>query len=60
MLDKPNILVTHDRVEATTLATANAVLRDREFQQIGSSQEINDHPNYQFTAGLLSTPKTIF
>ncbi len=46
------VYVTHDQIEAMTLATKIAVLRDGELQQVGSPHEIYNMPSNLFVADL--------
>ena len=46
------IYVTHDQVEAMTLADRICVLRDGLVMQVGSPTELYDAPNSIFVAGL--------
>jgi multiple sugar transport system ATP-binding protein len=50
------IYVTHDQVEAMTLATRMAVMRGGEIQQIGTPAEVYAHPNNLFVATFLGSP----
>ena len=44
------IYVTHDQVEAMTMATRIAVIRQGIIQQVDSPQRLYDHPNNVFVA----------
>jgi len=50
------IYVTHDQVEAMSLATRIAVMNEGIIQQIGSPQEIYDKPNSIFVADFVGSP----
>jgi len=50
------IYVTHDQVEAMTLATRMAVMRNGVIQQIGTPAEVYAHPNTLFVATFLGSP----
>ena len=50
------IYVTHDQVEAMTLADRVVVLKDGKVQQIGSPQAIYAHPANSMVAGFLGNP----
>ncbi len=50
------IYVTHDQVEAMTLADRIVVLKDGKVQQIGSPQEVYAHPVNSMVAGFLGNP----
>lgn len=54
------IYVTHDQVEAMTLADKIVVLRDGRTEQIGSPLEIYHHPANRFVAGFIGSPKMNF
>ena len=51
------ILVTHDQVEAMTLADRIVVMNDRVIQQVGTPMEIYERPANLFVAGFVGTPK---
>ena len=50
------IYVTHDQVEAMSLATRIAVMNEGIIQQIGTPQEIYDKPNSIFVADFIGSP----
>ena len=50
------IYVTHDQVEAMSLATRIAVMNEGIIQQIGAPQEIYDKPNSVFVADFIGSP----
>jgi multiple sugar transport system ATP-binding protein len=50
------VYVTHDQIEAMTLATKIAVLKDGELQQVGSPHEIYNSPNNLFVADFMGSP----
>ncbi len=54
------IYVTHDQVEAMTLATKIVVLRDGRIEQIGRPLELYDDPDNLFVAGFIGSPKMNF
>jgi multiple sugar transport system ATP-binding protein len=54
------IYVTHDQVEAMTMATKIVVMNDGVIQQIGSPREIYHHPANLFTAGFMGSPQMNF
>ena len=56
-LGATTIYVTHDQVEAMTLADRVVVLRDGVIEQVGSPLELYDHPANQFVAQFIGTPK---
>jgi multiple sugar transport system ATP-binding protein len=59
-LDATMIYVTHDQVEAMTLADKIVVLRAGEVMQVGSPLELYQNPANQFVAGFLGSPKMNF
>jgi multiple sugar transport system ATP-binding protein len=54
------IYVTHDQVEAMTLADRIAVLRDGRLEQVGTPAELYENPNSTFVAGFIGSPKMNF
>lgn len=54
------IYVTHDQVEAMTLADKIVVLRDGIVEQVGTPLQLYDDPDNQFVAGFLGSPKMNF
>jgi multiple sugar transport system ATP-binding protein len=54
------IYVTHDQVEAMTLATRVAVLNSGVLQQAGAPLELYNHPTNRFVAGFLGSPSMNF
>lgn len=54
------VYVTHDQVEAMTLADKIVVLNDGFVQQIGSPMELYHHPVNKFVAGFIGSPKMNF
>ncbi|MEK1927633.1 MAG: ABC transporter ATP-binding protein [Rhizobium giardinii] len=54
------IYVTHDQVEAMTLADRICVLRDGLVEQIGTPLELYENPNSLFVAGFIGSPKMNF
>ena len=54
------IYVTHDQVEAMTLADKIVVLKDGRVEQIGSPTELYDQPQNLFVAGFIGSPKMNF
>jgi ABC-type sugar transport system ATPase subunit len=55
-----SMYVTHDQVEAMTLADKIVVLKDGTIQQVGSPMEIYDAPANRFVAGFFGTPTMNF
>ncbi|KTR07866.1 ABC transporter ATP-binding protein [Aureimonas ureilytica] len=54
------IYVTHDQVEAMTLADRIVVLRNGEVEQVGSPTELYDNPANLFVAGFIGNPRMSF
>lgn len=54
------IYVTHDQVEAMTMATKIVVLRDGQIMQVGSPLELYNNPMNIFVAGFIGSPKMNF
>ena len=54
------IYVTHDQIEAMTLADKIVVLRDGMIEQIGAPMELYNHPRNRFVAGFMGSPKMNF
>ena len=50
------VYVTHDQIEAMTLATKIAVLKDGELQQVGTPYEIYNSPANLFVADFMGSP----
>lgn len=59
-LDATMIYVTHDQVEAMTMADKIVVLRAGHVEQIGSPLELYHHPDNLFVAGFIGSPKMNF
>lgn len=59
-LETTMIYVTHDQVEAMTLADKIVVLRDGRIEQIGSPIELYRHPENAFVAQFIGSPKMNF
>ena len=56
-LGATTIYVTHDQVEAMTLADRVVVLRDGLIEQVGTPLELYDRPANQFVAQFIGTPQ---
>jgi ABC-type sugar transport system ATPase subunit len=54
------ILVTHDQVEAMTMADRIAVLKDGGLQQVGTPDDLYYRPATTFVAGFIGTPPMSF
>lgn len=59
-LGATTIYVTHDQVEAMTLADKIVVLKDGEVMQVGSPMDLFNYPANEFVAGFLGSPKMNF
>ena len=59
-IDTTFIYVTHDQVEAMTLGDRIVIMKDGFIQQIGTPQEVFDHPANLFVAGFIGTPQMNF
>jgi ABC-type sugar transport system ATPase subunit len=51
------IYVTHDQVEAMTMADKIVVLNAGRIEQVGTPMELYDHPASTFVAGFIGSPK---
>jgi multiple sugar transport system ATP-binding protein len=56
-LGATTIYVTHDQVEAMTLADRVVVLRDGRIEQVGTPLQLYDRPANQFVAQFIGTPQ---
>jgi ABC-type sugar transport system ATPase subunit len=56
-LGKPTVIVTHDQLEALTLADRIAVMRDGIIEQAASPHEVFARPETLFVAGFIGTPQ---
>ena len=54
------IYVTHDQVEAMTLGDRIVIMKDGYIQQIGTPQDVFNHPTNLFVAGFIGTPQMNF
>ncbi len=54
------IYVTHDQVEAMTLADKIVVLRDGYIEQVGTPMELYENPDNKFVAGFIGSPAMNF
>ena len=59
-LGKTMIYVTHDQIEAMTLATRIAVMKDGEIQQLDVPRVIYDEPANMFVASFIGSPEINF
>ncbi|MBR3402713.1 MAG: sn-glycerol-3-phosphate ABC transporter ATP-binding protein UgpC [Parasporobacterium sp.] len=51
------IYVTHDQTEAMTLGDRIVIMKDGVIQQIGTPQQVFDHPSNLFVASFIGTPQ---
>jgi len=56
-LKTTTVYVTHDQVEAMTMADRMVVLQEGKIRQIGKPAEVYNEPNDIFVASFLGTPK---
>ncbi|WP_369601062.1 ABC transporter ATP-binding protein [Hahella sp. SMD15-11] len=54
------VYVTHDQIEAMTLADRIAVMKDGQVQQFGTPQQVYDEPENLFVAGFMGSPSMNF
>jgi multiple sugar transport system ATP-binding protein len=54
------VYVTHDQIEAMTLADRIAVMKNGQIQQLGTPHEIYSHPVNRFVAGFIGSPQMNF
>lgn len=54
------IYVTHDQTEAMTLGDRIVIMKDGHIMQIGTPQEVFEHPANIFVAGFIGTPQMNF
>ena len=59
-LGTTTIYVTHDQIEAMTMASRIVVMKDGYIQQIGAPKEIYDYPTNMFVGGFIGTPPMNF
>lgn len=55
-LESTSVYVTHDQVEAMTLADRIVVMNEGEIQQVGSPMELYNEPVNQFVASFIGSP----
>ncbi|MDB5741851.1 MAG: transporter related [Polaromonas sp.] len=54
------IYVTHDQIEAMTMADRIVIMRDGKVEQLGTPLELYDYPASQFVAGFIGSPSMNF
>lgn len=54
------IYVTHDQVEAMTMADRIVIMKEGVIQQVGKPMELYDHPVNKFVAGFIGSPQMNF
>ena len=59
-LNNTTIYVTHDQVEAMTMADRIVVMKDGIIQQIGTPMDLYDNPGNKFVAGFIGSPQMNF
>ena len=59
-IDTTFIYVTHDQTEAMTLGDRIVIMKYGVVQQIGTPQQVFDHPSNLFVAGFIGTPQMNF
>ena len=56
-IDTTFVYVTHDQTEAMTLGDRIVIMKDGETQQVGTPQEVFDHPANLFVSGFIGVPQ---
>jgi multiple sugar transport system ATP-binding protein len=56
-LDKPTVIVTHDQIEALTMADRIAVMQQGKVEQVASPHELFSRPTNLFVASFIGTPQ---
>ncbi|MGN0606307.1 MAG: ABC transporter ATP-binding protein [Oscillospiraceae bacterium] len=59
-LGSTTIYVTHDQVEAMTMADRIVIMKDGVVQQVGKPMELYDKPANKFVAGFIGSPQMNF
>ncbi len=59
-LGSTTIYVTHDQVEAMTMADRIVIMKDGVIQQVGKPMELYEHPTNKFVAGFIGSPQMNF
>ncbi len=56
-LSKATVIVTHDQLEALTMASRTAIMRDGRIEQIGTPHDVFAKPANAFVASFIGTPQ---
>ena len=56
-LDKPTVIVTHDQIEALTMADRIAVMQQGKVEQVASPHDLFSKPTNLFVASFIGTPQ---
>lgn len=59
-LGSTTIYVTHDQVEAMTMADRIVIMKDGVIQQVGAPMDLYEHPINKFVAGFIGAPQMNF
>ena len=59
-LGSTTIYVTHDQVEAMTMADRIVIMKDGVIQQVGKPMDLYEHPANKFVAGFIGSPQMNF
>lgn len=59
-LGSTTIYVTHDQVEAMTMADRIVIMKDGVVQQVGTPMDLYEHPVNKFVAGFIGAPQMNF
>jgi len=59
-IETTTIYVTHDQIEAMTMASRIVVMKDGYIQQVGAPKDIYDNPANVFVGGFIGTPAMNF
>ena len=59
-IETTTVYVTHDQIEAMTMASRIVVMKDGYIMQVGAPKEIYDNPENMFVAGFIGTPPMNF
>ena len=55
-LETTTIYVTHDQIEAMTLADRIAIMNKGKIQQLGTPDDVYNNPDHIFVAGFIGSP----